>query len=248
MQITIVSFLLGLLLIAAPLYLFNYYRVDFLSAALESLLKFVACIFAMAIFVYYVMKIDSVVLNICFFLLMAAITSAATIRRSRLSMQQLFLPVFAGFLGVAFLYAIYLLMVSMHVGRPFDARWLIPMGGVLMGGIMETSIAALQSYYKGIERHRQLYDYLLGNGATPAEASRQFVRRALQKSALPLLKVMPQMVVCVCPVVMWALILGGMPVFSAAALQVLLLVAVFSASVLSVFVVLTIARRFFSQP
>ena len=44
------------------------------------------------------------------------------------------------------------------------------------------------AYRKDVEQYRTLREYLLGNGATEAEARSPFVKRALRRALLPLMK------------------------------------------------------------
>ena len=103
---------------------------------------------------------------------------------------------------------------------------------------------SLSAYYDGLRHHNQLYFYLLGNGATHAEALDAFVRRALEKAVVPGLSQMATMVVGTSPVIMWTVVMCGSGALEAAAFQLLVMAAVFCASVLSVLLSVTLTRRY----
>ena len=44
------------------------------------------------------------------------------------------------------------------------------------------------SFKRDMEQYQSLYEYLLGNGATAAQARRPFLKRALRRAYQPLLK------------------------------------------------------------
>ena len=53
--------------------------------------------------------------------------------------------------------------------------------------MLSSNVIALNTYYSGLKREQQLYRYLLGNGATKAEAQAPFIRQAIIKSFSPLI-------------------------------------------------------------
>lgn len=76
---------------------------------------------------------------------------------------------------------------STESGNVFSARYFIPIFGILMGNMLSSNVIALNTYYSGLKREQQLYRYLLGNGATKAEAQAPFIRQAIIKSFSPLI-------------------------------------------------------------
>ena len=44
------------------------------------------------------------------------------------------------------------------------------------------------SYLKDMEQYRSLWEYLLGNGASISEARRPFLKRALRRAFMPMMK------------------------------------------------------------
>ena len=96
----------------------------------------------------------------------------------------------------------------------------------------------------GLRHHNHLYYYLLGNGATRSEALNYLMKRAIEKSLVPGMRQMSGLVVGCSPVLMWTMIMCGVPVPDAAFFQVLIVLAVFAATVLSVVVAVWTARRY----
>lgn len=56
---------------------------------------------------------------------------------------------------------------------------------MILGNMLSANVIALNSFYGSLNRERQLYLYLLGNGASPSEALTPFMREALIKSFNP---------------------------------------------------------------
>ena len=139
---------------------------------------------------------------------------------------------------------LYVLLAALNLRNPLEVRFFVPVMGLLIGSMTGSNAQALSTYYTGLLHHDSLYYYLLGNGASKGEAVAWFVRRALERTILPYAKHMATLAVGTTPLVLWALLLSGTGVIEAVGLQVLLLVAAFCASVVSLVVTLYVARRY----
>jgi putative ABC transport system permease protein len=128
--------------------------------------------------------------------------------------------------------------------NPFDARYFIPVVSLLIGNMMEVNYKALSVYYMGLKYHNQLYYYLLGNGATHSEAVAYFVRRALEKVSIQNIANMSVIVVGLSPLVMWSMLLSGASVLAAVEYQILIMIATFCVSMISVVITLWVARHY----
>ena len=56
---------------------------------------------------------------------------------------------------------------------------------MILGNMLSANVIALNSFYGSLNRERQLYLYLLGNGASPSEALTPFMREALIQIVQP---------------------------------------------------------------
>lgn len=247
MEMTVLAFVLGLMLLAVPAALLYIYNVKLERLMLMAVARMLAVMLLTGLFLYFAFRYDSAWINLLFFVLMVVLAAAASIRKLvGLPFRQHFVPVLAGMSAAALLVGGWLLLVAAAANdwqvNLMEARWLLPVTGLLMGSLIGLNRRALAAYYKGFEHHSALYYYLLGNGATHREAVAYLMRRALQYAALPVMGQMTGMVVGQAPVVVWAMLLAGVGVWTAVAWQVLLLVAVLAASMLSVTVALVVAQ------
>ena len=164
--------------------------------------------------------------------------------RAKLPLRQLFLPVLAGTFAGVLVVGMYVLLLVMGGANVLEARYMIPVVAMLTGHLIHANSKALHVYYMGLRHHGQLYHYLLANGATHRRALGYLLRRAIQQSALPGLSGMGWVVMGVSPLVTWGMLLGGASVPAAVACQVVLLVAMFTAAVLSIIVTVAVSRRY----
>lgn len=247
MEMTVLAFVLGLMLLAVPATILYIYKVKLERQMLMSVARMLYVMLLTGLFLYFAFTCDSAWLNLLFFVLMVVLAAAASTRKLvNLPFRRHFVPVLAGMAAAALIVGGWLLLVAAAANdwqvNVVEARWLLPVTGVLVGSLIGLNSRALAAYHKGFEHHSALYYYLLGNGATRREAVAYLMRQALQQAALPVMGQMAVMMVGQAPMVVWAMLMSGVGVWTAVAWQVLLLVAVLAASMLSVTVALVVVQ------
>lgn len=243
MTITIISFLLGLLLIVVPLYLLHALQVPLFGKVLTAFGRAAAMLLALGACLWLVFHFNHWAVSLLAVLLMVGVGMLLVVRKARLGHRML-VPIGAGLFVALLVVGAWLLLLALGVRRPLEAQYLLPIAGLLVGSMTETLARALSVYYRSLIHHDQLYYYVIGNGASCEEALSWYVRRSLEAVVLPHLKSMSTIVVVSSPLVVWALLLGGSSVAEAIAVQFLVLVAGFTASVVALVVALFVARRY----
>ena len=243
MNITIVSFLLGILLLALPLYLLHVLQVPMIGKVLRAFGRAAVMLIALGVCLYLVFHWNHWAVNLLVVFLMAAVGMWVVVRHARLGTQML-VPIGAGLLAALIVIGAWLLLLALGVRRPLEAQYLLPVAGFLVGSMTQTLSHALSVYYRSLIHHDELYYYIIGNGASQAEALSWYVRRSLQATVLPHVKQMSAFVLTMSPLVVWAMLLSGSSVVEAVAVQLLVLVAGFTASVVALVVALFVARHY----
>lgn len=182
--------------------------------------------------------------SLLWILLMVVLSAALSVNKAQLKLSRFFVPALAGVGGAVLIVGVLTLLAITDINGAADARFLIPVAGILVGSLIETNGRALRVYYSGLDHHSQLYYYMLGNGATHNEALKHFTHRAMEKSIIPSISHMAMQVVGVSPLLLWGMLLGGMKPVLAVGIQVLMLLAMLCSSLLSVVITLYVARRF----
>jgi putative ABC transport system permease protein len=244
MKISLLGIVLGLVLVAFPIFIIFQYRLTLLNRYVKSIVRLIVSVAVVALCTFASVKLNSLALNILLALLFCVFSTAMSVVKSRLKFERSFLPLLAGTLAGAIVVGLYFIFLVMGARGAQVSTWLIPIYGLLAGGMIEANARALETYYSGLRHHNQLYYYLLGNGCTHAKATEYFFRRGLQTSIVTVCKRMSAVTFAAAPSIFFVAVMGGMDVLTAAALQVFLLFAVLSASLISVFVSLLIGRRY----
>lgn len=244
MTITVSGIVFGLLLLLPPIYILYVFSGKLAPKFILASAKLLIYTGILTAVMYVVCMLDNVLVSVLAALVMAVVAALAVVVKSRLKVQQFFVPACAGVAATTIVYALYVLYLVLGVKTPFAAHFFLPVCGLLVGGMLETNYKALATYYVGLEHHHQLYDYLIGNGAKHTEAVRYFVGKAIEKAAIAAISNMAYLVIGATPVIFWSMLLTGSDVFTALFAQIFLLIAVISATIVSVVVTLFVAKRY----
>ena len=114
---------------------------------------------------------------------------------------------------------------------------------MILGNMLSANVIALNAFYGSLDRECQLYFYLLANGATRGEATAPFMREALIKSFNPTIASMAVMGLVALPGTMTGQILGGSSPNVAIKYQIMLMITIFSSSLISVLLTLWAAKH-----
>lgn len=233
----------GLLLLAIPVYFLWRFGTGLVRATVVGAVRMAVQLFFIGLYLRYLFYYDNPFINILWTLIMVAVATETALSRTRLKRSVLMMPVGVGFLATSLLVGLYFLGCVLRLDNVFSTRYFIPVIGILLGNMLSANVVALNTFYSGLQRERQFYYYLLGNGATRFEALVPFVRQALVKSFSPAIANMAVMGLVALPGTMIGQILGGSSPDVAVKYQMMIIVITVSASMLSLMIVLALASR-----
>lgn len=242
-DISYLSLGIGLLLLLIPLFYIWKFKTGLLRATVIGTARMIVQLFFIGIYLNYLFLWDNPWINFLWVIVMIFVASQTALARTQLKRKILLLPISAGFLCSVVCVGLYFIGIVLRVENVFSARYFIPIFGILMGNMLSSNVIALNTYYSGLKREQQLYRYLLGNGATRAEAQAPFIRQAIIKSFSPLIANISVMGLVAFPGTMIGQILGGSSPNVAIKYQMMIMVITFTASMLSLMITISLASR-----
>ncbi|WP_036880504.1 ABC transporter permease [Xylanibacter oryzae] len=242
-DITYGSLVIGLLLLLIPLYFFYKFGAKLVKSTIIAAARMVVQLFLIGLYLKYLFAWNSPLINLLWVMIMVFVASATATKRTGLKRKLVFIPLCVGLFTTALFVGLYFLIFVVHLEHPFEARYFIPIMGILMGNMLGVNVMALNTYYDGLQRERQLYYYLLGNGASHVEAIAPFVRQAMEKAFSPCIANMAVMGIVSLPGTMIGQILGGSDPDVAIKYQMLIIVITFTASMLSLMITIYFANK-----
>jgi len=246
LDIGTIGLLLGYLLLLFPLAFILFYRVKLLKPLTVSVLRLTVQLLMVGLYLQLVFKLNAWWLNILWLIVMLVVADVSLINSSRLRLRRFFLPIFVSLAIGTGIPLIYLLGVIVRLPDLLDARYFIPLAGMILGNSLRADIVGLSTFYKSLHTEEKTYLLALAQGATLNEAVRPFLQRAYTASLSPTIATMATIGIVSLPGMMTGIILGGTDPFLAIKYQIAIMMAIFSGTALAVIlgILLTLKTSF----
>ena len=142
---------------------------------------------------------------------------------------------------------ILLIFLVVVVGREplYDPRYVIPLGGMIIGNAMNACAIAYERFHSSINRDKKLIMTLLSYGATYKESTAMQFREALKAAFLPILITMSATGIVALPGMMTGQILSGSDPLTAVEYQITIMLAITSSNALVAFLILHLQNKEF---
>lgn len=234
MNITIIQLVIGILLLVIPVLIL--YRLDrrFLRQTAVVIGRFAVTLLVLVGCLYYVFLWDITWVNILWVLLSSGVATAVYCRKRWQS-----IPVFVSMTLVTFIMGVVVLLL-MGVPRLFSAYCFLPVMTMLQAEALFVCRRGITTYVFERRQHKELLEYLRGNGATQMEALRPYVTKSITRAFNPVLQQMMLVGIVFVPSLLCGMFLGGISPLQAVAFLALMTAAAFSSTmvilVLSIYI------------
>jgi putative ABC transport system permease protein len=163
---------------------------------------------------------------------------------SREMKRSIALSIFLGTLGALFFF------IFLVIGQEpwYNPRYLIPIGGMLMGNSTNGIALGITGLLKGIDEKRDRIEALLMLGAKPYDAVKDIINSSFSSSILPLLNSMIGAGIVALPGMMTGQILSGESPLIAIKYQIIVYLGIIaSVAITTLFFLLTSYKCFFNK-
>ena len=235
---------LGFVLLIIPFFVLWYYKTGLLKPAVISVIRMTLQLLAIGLYLEYIFKLNIMWINLAWVLIMVIIATITTVKRSNLHFRLYIIPVFVSMVISLVIVDVYFLGFVIKLENLFEAIYLIPITGMLLGNCIRTNILGLSSYYNKLQKEQTLYRYALANGATKKEALFPYMKNSLKTSFAPSIATMAVVGLISLPGMMTGQILGGSSPTVAIKYQIMLMITIFVSSIMTVVLTIFISNRF----
>jgi putative ABC transport system permease protein len=237
-------FLWGYLLLLLPLITLAHYRTRLVKSTFIAVVRMTIQLFLVGLYLEFIFHLDNGWVNLLWVLVMVALASLSIISRSRLTLKFYMMPV-CWALGLSLVGVLaYFFLLVLQLEHYYEARYLLPITGMLLGNCMQSNIIGLNAYYSRLRQEQQLYRFALASGATRREALSPFMRDALVKAFNPAIASMAVLGLVSLPGMMTGQILGGSQPSVAIKYQLMIMIMILVCSMLSLILTIYLANRY----
>lgn len=242
-NISIGTLSLSFLLLSIPLFLMYYYKINLIGKVFYSVVRMTIQLFLIGIFLKYLFKLNNNILNILWLIVMISIAVFSAVKNSNLKPSKILIPTFISFLIATLSIVFYLNLVVIKITNIFEAKYLIVIGGMLLGNSLRGNIIGISTFYNSIKNDNKRFLYILSLGASFHEAILPYLKESIQLALRPTLASMATMGIVTLPGMMTGVILGGTAPDVAVKYQIMIMIAILSSTTLSVVLTILMTLR-----
>ncbi len=229
---------LAFVLLLIPLVISFRFRLKLIKTTLISVLRMSLQLFLVAIFLKYIFYLNNPLLNFAWLLLMIFTAVISATGKLNLKPKIILLPITTAFTFSTVSILLYFNYFIIHLDQLFSARYLIGLGGMMLGNVLSMNIIALNTFYQSIRTDYRLFLFRLSLGATKEEALLPFLRHSFKMALLPILAKTATTGIVSLPGMMTGQIIAGSSPTTAIKYQIAIMIAIFVAGTLSVLLTL----------
>jgi putative ABC transport system permease protein len=172
-------------------------------------------------------------LNGLWILAMLIVADLTILRRAGLKARYFALATFTAVAASVLFSTAYLVILVIQPAHYYDARYIVPLAGMILGNCLQGNVIALERFYSELRRNENEYATFLMLGATRREAVRPYFRNAVKAALNPTIAGMATMGLVSLPGMMTGQILGGSEPWIAVKYQIAIMICIFSSSTLA---------------
>ncbi|WP_022666715.1 ABC transporter permease [Desulfospira joergensenii] len=220
--------LLSLLVFLVPILVLNRrLGLSINRTIITSVIRMSVQLSFVGLYLEFLFRFNSPWLNSAYLLIMVAIACQSVVRSSRLRLKKFFIPVF---FSLVIPFSVILIFFNAAVARIenlFEAKYLIPIGGMLLGNCLRSVIVGLSRFYSGIRRDEKIYLFSLGLFNSRLQALKPYFKESFTAAVTPTLASMATIGLVSLPGMMTGQILGGSIPMTAIKYQIAIMFSIF---------------------
>jgi putative ABC transport system permease protein len=233
-DIDILSLALLLVFLIPLLWLGGKFKLSLNRTILWSILRMTIQLSLVGLYLKYLFKFNLVWVNVLYILVMVAVAAYAVLKSSRLKLSKLFGPVFISILLPVGTVLLFINTFVVRIDNIFDAKYLIPICGMLLGNSMRNNIIGLSNFYAGLKENEKIYLYSIALGGRRMQALAPYFQASVIASINPILASMATIGIVSLPGMMTGQILGGSIPMVAIKYQLVIMLGIFYTQFFSV--------------
>lgn len=197
-------------------------------------IRMTAQLFAIGIVLIYLFAWDNNWVNAAWVIGMILFATISTVQNSELNYRKFLGPTFLAFFISTVLILLFFNAVLIDLPNVFEARYLIVIGGMLLGNSLKGDIIGISRFYESLKKQEKQYLYHIALGASQKEAIIPFFRESLAAALKPFIASMATMGVVFLPGMMTGQIISGEDPETAIKYQVAIMLAIFVSTTITV--------------
>ena len=172
-------------------------------------------------------------LNGLWILVMLIVADITILKRAGLKARYFALATFTAIASSILFSTAYLVILVIQPTHFYDARYIVPLAGMILGNCLQGNVIALERFYSALRKNENEYATFLMLGTTRWEAVRPYFRDAIKAAINPTIASMGTMGLVSLPGMMTGQILGGSEPWLAVKYQIAIMICIFTSTTIA---------------
>ena len=236
------------LLIIPTLFLNMQLKISMNRQIIISVVRMIIQLSLVGLYLQYIFDLNNSFLNIAYMLVMILVAAISVTNSSGLKLKRLYLPLFLSMVAPNLFMVFFFNYFVIDLNNIFDARYVITIGGMLMGNVLSGDIVGLTTFYKGISSNKNRVNYDLALGATRFQATKPYLIEAVKVSITPTVASMATIGLVALPGMMTGQILGGSVPMEAILYQIAIMIAIYVTRYVNIYTAIGLTQNMMFDP
>ena len=172
-------------------------------------------------------------LNGLWILVMLIVADITILKRAGLKARHFALATFTAIASSILFSTAYLVILVIQPTHFYDARYIVPLAGMILGNCLQGNVIALERFYSALRKNENEYATFLMLGATRWEAVLPYFRDAIKAAINPTIASMGTMGLVSLPGMMTGQIVGGSEPWLAVKYQIAIMICIFTSTTIA---------------
>lgn len=234
---------LGYLLLIVPLTVVVWLRLALVGPILSAVARMTLQLLFVGLYLQVVFKISAWWLTSLWLIVMILAADYSVVHGAGLRLRRLAGPLFAALVVGAIPPLMYFLAAVIGLPYVLEARYAIPIFGMILGNCMRAGIMGLRSFCNQVQTQQRFMLTSLAQGASLAEALLPFVREAYVSAIYPTVERIATVGLVSLPGMMTGVVLTGASPFTAVKYQSVIMLSVVAGTSVALLVAIWLSVR-----
>ncbi|PLX99997.1 MAG: ABC transporter permease [Desulfuromonas sp.] len=230
-----VSLVLVFSMLLVPLAIMAYLQLDTLRQTLIAVARMGVQLILVGLYLKYIFQLNNPLVSLLWVLVMLVVANFSVLNKAGFRRRFFFWRLLVGIAGATLLASGWFIFVVIRPEPIYDARYMVPIVGMILGNCLQSNVISLERFYSAIRKNENEFLTYLMLGATLQEAVRPYLREALRAVIAPIIATMATMGIVTLPGMMTGQILGGSLPMVAIKYQTGITISIFVAMVSAAF-------------
>jgi len=223
-------------LMLIPLAILFYLQLGVIREMLIGMVRMTIQLVLVGLYLKYIFQLNNLFMSLLWVAIMLVVANLSILSKAGLKRGPFFWRSLTGVAGSTLFVSGWFILVAIRPEPIYDARYMIPIIGMILGNCLRSNVLSLERFYSGIRKNENEFMTYLMLGASLREATLPYLRNAIRAAINPSIATMATMGIVSLPGMMTGQILGGAMPTTAIKYQIGIMICIFTATVVAAFI------------